>query len=53
MEMHFPALVPLAKKQTGGIDDPEVLQHLLMNLFSARDDEEAERTISSVTEQLE
>lgn len=51
LETHFPAMVPLVKVQTYDIDDPEVLQNLLIDLFHARSDEEAERTISSLPEQ--
>ncbi|HET9918589.1 MAG TPA: hypothetical protein VFQ30_02015 [Ktedonobacteraceae bacterium] len=53
VEMHFPSLVPLLKTQTDATDDPEILERLLVNLFSVRDDEEAERTILHVLEQLE
>ena len=45
VEKQFPALVPLLKRHIDATDDPEVLQRLLIDLFSADDTEEAERTI--------
>ena len=45
VEKQFPALVPLLKRQIDATDDPEVLQRLLIELFSVNDNEEAERTI--------
>lgn len=45
VEKQFPALVPLLKRQIDATNDPEVLQRLLIELFSVSDTEEAERTI--------
>lgn len=53
IETHFPDMVPLVKVQTYDIDDPEVLQRLLIDLFRVQSDEEVERTIMSVSQQME
>ena len=53
IEKHFPDIVPLAIAQTNDIDDPEVLQRLLLDLLSAQSDDEVEQAILSISEQLE
>ena len=53
VELHFPALVPLLKRQIEATDDLETLQRLLIHLFMVRDEQEAERTILSAADPRE
>ena len=53
VELHFPALVALLKRQVEAIDDLETLQRLLIDLFMVRDEQEAERTILSAADPRE
>lgn len=46
IQKRFPDLLPLAKQQTVAIKDPEVLQHVLDELFAAQSTEEANKVLS-------
>ena len=50
IELHFPTVAPLAKKQTDVIKDPVVLQNLIVKLFTARTPEEAKQYLQTTTE---
>lgn len=45
VELHFPALLPLLQEQTKGIQNADVLQQLLFNLFAARSEDQARSMI--------
>ena len=48
MEMHFPTIAPLAKKQTDIIEDPVVLQNLIIKMFTVQTAEEAKQYLMAV-----
>jgi len=50
IEMHFPTIAPLAKKQTDVIEDPVVLQNLIIKMFTARTAEEAKQYLQVTPE---
>ena len=47
---HFPKLVRLAKKQMTVIEEPEVLQHLIVKMSVAQSTEEAQQYLLEVGE---
>jgi len=51
VEMRFPQIVALAKQQADAIKDPEVLQDLILKMFSAQTAEEAEQCLITVSKE--
>ena len=47
-QMRFSALVALAEQQAAKLDDPDALQHLTMELFGARDEDDARELLLRV-----
>jgi hypothetical protein len=48
IQTNFPNIVDLAKTQTGALKDPDILQNLMLKIFSAKTEEEAKQALLSV-----
>ena len=47
-QMRFSTLVALAEQQAAKLEDPDALQHLTMELFGARDEDDARELLLRV-----
>jgi len=48
MQAHFPDLISLAKKQINEVQDPDILQHIVLQLLVAQSGEQAQQVLLAV-----